>query len=268
MGYRLLALDLDGTLLDAGSRIPPAHREAVVQARAKGLEVVIVTGRSWHEMDRFYQELGLTTPAITLLGAQVVDGQGRPILERRMEAAAAVALAQVADDRGWSLSVVFDSGVVRSNGRPPDYTPWEQWNPFTRVGGPLAPAVAARPPLHMCAYGKAACDGFLAAFAGGLPATQWNLDAPAPDAVALFFWHEAVNKGAALAAFCAERGFHPSEVVAMGDNAIDLPMLRWAGTGVAMAAAPPHVQAECALVADPGDPQPVATALRRLGILP
>lgn len=268
MKYRLLALDLDGTLLDHDSRIPPAHREAVLTAMARGLEVVIVTGRSWHEMDAFYRELGLKTPAITLLGIQVVDGQGNTMWERRMDPTAANALTAAAETHGWPLSVIFESGVVAANRRAPDFARWEHWNPFTRVTAePLAPRVAARAPLFMAVYGKAGCAACRALFPAGLPGTQWELHAPHDAEHVLFVWHREVDKGTALAAFCAERGYAPAEVVAMGDTLVDLPMLKWAGTGVAMAAAPAPVQAECALVAAAGDPAPVATALQRLGIV-
>lgn len=54
----------------------------------------------------------------------------------------------------------------------------------------------------------------------------------------------------------------------MGDALLDLSMLRWAGTGVAMAAAPDEVKRVCALVTEPDDPHPVATALWRLGLTP
>ncbi len=267
MSYRLIALDLDGTLLNAAAQVPQVHKAAVRQAMAQGLEIIIVTGRSWGEMELFYRDLGLTTPAITLLGAQVVDGHGHLIWEQRMDPAAAAAVANAADAGGWALSAVFDSGVAHATRRPHDFTHWEQWNPFTHISGSLAPRVAVQSPLFIAAYGKQACDACLAEFPAGLPATQWDLHAPQPDDMALFYWHREVDKGRALAAFCAGRGIQAAEVVALGDSTGDLAMLRWAGTGVAMAVAPPHVQAECALVTAADDPHPVATALQRLGIL-
>ena len=45
---RLLAIDIDGTLLDSRGRLPDAHREAVVDAHASGIEIALVTGRSFH----------------------------------------------------------------------------------------------------------------------------------------------------------------------------------------------------------------------------
>lgn len=270
--WRLLALDLDGTLLDAAGRLPAPHREAVRAVRAAGVEVVLVTGRSWHETVDIYRQLELTAPAITFLGAQVRDAAGRVLAERRLEPEAAAALVAAAEAPGGeplALSVCLDSGDVVANRRPPDFGPWAAWNPHTRVVGPLAPHLAGRPaPVFVAAFGAAAVRGLAAAFPGGLPATQVALHAPAPDEVAAFFWHGAVDKGTALADLCTRLGVAPDQVVAMGDSALDLPMLRWAGCGVAMAAAPPEVKAACRLVADAGDPYPVATALARLGLVP
>ncbi|MCG0238127.1 MAG: HAD-IIB family hydrolase [Firmicutes bacterium] len=264
--YRLLALDLDGTLLDAQGRVPPAHRDAVRQAMARGLEVVIATGRSWHEMVEIYHDLGLTTPAITLTGCQVVDARGRVLWEQRMDPAAAERLAAWAEAGGYCLVAVLDSGDAVATCRAPDFGPWEQWNPFTRVVGPLRPLLR-RPPLLMAVYGRSACAA-AAPLVRELPHTQTAFWAPTPEEHVLCLWHREADKGRALAAFCQRRGYRPAEVIAMGDSVIDIPMLAWAGAGVAMPGAPPEVQAAAALRLEGPDPWPVRTALRRLGVLP
>ncbi|MFO7171403.1 MAG: HAD-IIB family hydrolase [Bacillota bacterium] len=265
--YRLLALDLDGTLLDAQGRVPPAHRDAVRQAMARGLEVVIATGRSWHEMVDIYQDLGLTTPAITLTGCQVVDARGRVLWEQRMDPAAAERLAAWAEAGGYSLVAVLDSGDVVATCQAPDFGPWEHWNPFTRVVGPLGPLLRRRPPLLMAVYGRSACAA-AAPLARDLPHTQAALWAPSAAEHVLCLWHREADKGRALAAFCQSRGYRPEEVIAMGDSVIDIPMLTWAGVGVAMPGAEPGVRAAATLRLEGPDPWPVRTALRRLGVLP
>ena len=45
---RLLAVDIDGTLLDSRGRLPDAHREAIADAAARGIDIVLVTGRGFH----------------------------------------------------------------------------------------------------------------------------------------------------------------------------------------------------------------------------
>ncbi|BDG59140.1 HAD family hydrolase [Caldinitratiruptor microaerophilus] len=267
-GYRLLVLDLDGTLLDARGQLPEAHRRAVQTVRRQGVEVLIATGRDWDAMLDVYRALGLSTPAITIAGAQIVDSDGRVLKEHRMHPDAVAAIESAAEAAGASLVAVQDSGLSLGTRRADDFGPWEIWNPWTRiVGEPLARHRGGKLPLFMAVYGKRSCEALLP-LAPALPDTQWELWAPRDDEHVLYLWHRDANKGTALAEFCAARGYRPEEVVAMGDALLDLSMLSWAGTGVAMAAAPDEVKRVCALVTEPDDPHPVATALWRLGLTP
>ena len=68
----LIALDLDGTLLDPQGRVPQSAREAVAQAREAGVEVVISTGRSAQEAAFFAQEAGCGILAAALGGSVYV----------------------------------------------------------------------------------------------------------------------------------------------------------------------------------------------------
>lgn len=74
MNYRVIALDLDGTLLDNQKRILPQSLAALAEARAVGVEVV-VTGRHHIAIHPFYQALQITTPAICCNGTYMYDFQ-------------------------------------------------------------------------------------------------------------------------------------------------------------------------------------------------
>jgi hypothetical protein len=69
--YPLLALDLDGTLLDHARRISPRTRDAVRRARDRGVTILLASARPPRSMLRFYQELDLDTPLIAYNGALV-----------------------------------------------------------------------------------------------------------------------------------------------------------------------------------------------------
>ncbi len=75
MSYRVIALDLDGTLLDNQKRILPQSLEALAQARAAGVQVVVVTGRHHVAIHPFYQALQIDTPAICCNGTYLYDFQ-------------------------------------------------------------------------------------------------------------------------------------------------------------------------------------------------
>lgn len=75
MSYRVIALDLDGTLLDNQKRILPQSLAALAQARAAGIKVVVVTGRHHVAIHPFYQALEIDTPAICCNGTYLYDFQ-------------------------------------------------------------------------------------------------------------------------------------------------------------------------------------------------
>lgn len=69
--YRLLALDLDGTLLNENSEISPGNAEWVKRAQAAGVTVILSTGRGFDSALPFAQQLGLDTPMITVNGGEI-----------------------------------------------------------------------------------------------------------------------------------------------------------------------------------------------------
>ncbi|KLU19670.1 pyridoxal phosphate phosphatase, partial [Proteus mirabilis] len=77
MSYRVIALDLDGTLLDDQKRILPESLEALNLARKAGVKVLIVTGRHHVAIHPFYQALDLDTPAICCNGTYLYDYIGK-----------------------------------------------------------------------------------------------------------------------------------------------------------------------------------------------
>ncbi len=81
MTYRIIALDLDGTLLDSKKRILPESLSALAQARAEGVKVVVVTGRHHVAIHPFYQALELDTPAICCNGTYLYDYQAKKVLD-------------------------------------------------------------------------------------------------------------------------------------------------------------------------------------------
>lgn len=69
--YRLLALDLDGTLLNENSEITPGNKEWVLRAQEAGITVILSTGRGFDSALTFAEQLGLKTPMITVNGGEI-----------------------------------------------------------------------------------------------------------------------------------------------------------------------------------------------------
>ena len=73
MSYRVIALDLDGTLLNSAKTILPETLEALHKAQQSGVEIILATGRHHSAIHPFYQALQLTTPAVCCNGTYLYD---------------------------------------------------------------------------------------------------------------------------------------------------------------------------------------------------
>jgi Cof subfamily protein (haloacid dehalogenase superfamily) len=250
MSITLLALDLDGTLLDRKGQISRENRRAVAEAQAAGLEVVLITGRSWRSAQPYYEALSLTGPAICYLGALVVaDGSGRilhhrPLTETAWERLRRFALSEalpVTACIGADQAVVdgqlperelFAADTAFATCRADDFTDWEGWNPYTVMAPDLAPCRAA--PIMVAVYGDRAVGRVQESFPGGLPDSQFDLTDKIAGETVLHIWHAEADKGLALSRFCRERSLLPEQVAAIGDAPMDIGMIRCAGIGVAV----------------------------------
>ncbi|HYF91910.1 MAG TPA: HAD family hydrolase [Symbiobacteriaceae bacterium] len=275
MRMKLLAFDLDGTLVDEHSHMTDANRQAILAARQAGLEVILVTGRSWRGTKPVYDGLGLTGPAICYLGALVVaDGAGlvlshHPLVPGAWETLRAFAVReglpvtacvgtdQAVADGGLPTGGLVATDTAFSTRRADDFPTWDFWHPFsTTISPDLAPCAA--PPIMLAVYGETAVRRALAAFPDGLPDCQFDLYDKVAGETVLHIWHSAVNKGHALAKVCATIGIAPDEVAAFGDMPMDASMLAFAGIGVAVPGAHAALKDVATWVAEPHE------AIRRI----
>ncbi len=266
---KLLALDLDGTLLNRDSELPEENRLAVNLARAAGIETVIVTGRSWRSTEKFYREMEMTGPAICYLGALVLaDGTGRIHRYRSLVPEAWTALREYAVAEGLAVTACMGTDQAVADGDLParnlvaadtafatcqadDFTNWAEWNPYTEIVPDLAPC--AVPPIMAAVYGDKAVRQVMQRFPGGLPGSQFDLTDRIAGETVLHVWHAEVDKGLVLAEYCRARGIKPEEVAAFGDAPMDLGMIKYAGLGVAMPTGHPALQKAADLVATPAE---------------
>src|SRR4051812_47398453 len=108
--YRLVALDLDGSLLDPAHRISPANRRAVQDCLDRGVRVVLASGRLFASVRPHCRSLGLVGPQITLNGAVIADADSGASSAVSGLTAEAVAAAAGAATAGGPPLVVFCPG--------------------------------------------------------------------------------------------------------------------------------------------------------------
>jgi Cof subfamily protein (haloacid dehalogenase superfamily) len=257
MSIRLIALDLDGTLLDSRGHVSERNRRAILEARGRGVEVAIVTGRRFRDARPLALELGLDVPVIAHNGAltkhartlETVSAQLLPLDAARATlrvARAHGADALVSDDAQGPGVLVYDH--IDEDDRPlAEYIEWSR-----RIHGEEA-AHAIRQvasleeyldhaPVHITFSGTQAKTEILAeAFARELGASVKLMTTiyPRINFGLIDVIHPEVSKGTGLAAVAAELNVARAEVLAVGDNHNDREMLEYAGVRVIVGNAEP-----------------------------
>ncbi|MFD7876182.1 Cof-type HAD-IIB family hydrolase [Streptomyces sp. NPDC059378] len=246
---RLIATDLDGTLLRDDKSVSPRTVAALTAAEEAGIEVFFVTGRPARWMDVVSAHVHGHGLAICGNGAAVVDLHGGPGAHRfvkvrelaRQNALDAVQLLRDAAP-GTVVAVEQTYGFHQEPAYPklhmeiPDHLA-----PAEDLLAPDGPC-AAEPVLKILAYHPDLDpDDFLGV--GRLAiGTRASVTRSSPSALLEISGH-GVSKASTLALCCAERGISPEEVVAFGDMPNDVEMLTWAGRSYAMGNAHPDVVA-------------------------
>ncbi|HVF57820.1 MAG TPA: Cof-type HAD-IIB family hydrolase [Pyrinomonadaceae bacterium] len=253
MGIRLIALDLDGTLLNSRGELTERNRSAIRAARAAGVAVTLVTGRRFRDARPLALELGLDVPVIAHNGAltkhaRTLETVSASLMPRR--AAHAVirvgrecgADALVSDDHVGAGLLVYDH-ISEGNTALAKYVAWSRRIVGDEEAGDAVRQVPSleefldHDPLHVAFSGTcAAMERLSATMRDELGATVKLLLTlyPKQDFALLDVLHPEASKGAGLAAVASEQNLKREEVMAIGDNLNDLEMLEYAGTGVLM----------------------------------
>ena len=235
-GLKLIAIDLDGTLLDPEERISERNRAAIARVRAAGAEVVLVTARGFHRARPFALELGLSLPVLCCGGALVADSvTGNTLVHRPLPAACALPILRFALDRRLLILVHYDGHYFAHPDTIAAYAdvaalvspPWSSCadlDDLVRLGS-----------TFLRALGNESVAQLRAAFETEYAGRHQFVELTWRGLADLGVYDVRVSKGNTLRAFCQERGIEQEEVMAIGDNVSDASMFAVAGVKVAMA---------------------------------
>jgi len=264
--YRLLAIDLDGTLLTPrpSRNITPRARRALARAVKAGVTLVIATGQNLAVLRAMCGDLPLNGPQIIENGAVIADISGNITHEHHLPADQVLPALDLLRDSGFHRAfhtihrVYVDRGTPRAREwYSPPVPPVEELDDVASLS-PLpcikVVGIADEPTI------RSRRDDFEQRFAGKLYVTQSSFDL-------IEFLHPEVSKGNALRQIAADLSIPACEVVAIGDNHNDLGMLRFAGLGVAMGNAHDEVKAEADFVTRSNAEDGVAVVIEEI-ILP
>jgi HAD superfamily hydrolase (TIGR01484 family) len=257
---RVVASDLDGTLLRGDLTVSERTRTAIHDARRAGVTFVAVTGRPPRSVRSLNEHIGLEGIAICANGALVYDLDSDTVQDQT-PLAAEVALRIVRGLRKVAPGVAFAWEDVEGFSCEPTWgrdpmTPVQRielGDPVELVRVPLLKMLARHTDLDFDELAEGARR-----VAGDDAIVTWSTRQVVEVSAA------GVTKAYALERVCARLGVNPTEVVAIGDMPNDLTMLAWAGRGVAVANADPEVLAAVDEVTASNEDDGVAMVLERV----
>ncbi len=273
MSIRLVAIDIDGTLLDSRWQLPGRNRATIAAALAQGVEVAVVTGRRY---DFAKPVLDLLPPPITAIvsnGAIVRLADGSTPIRHLLPARTAEVVLRATVDVRDGAGVIFDrprGGQVafeRIDQSHPSRKAYAERNrEFIIEVSPLERALT-EDPIQVMFNGGFAEMRALAARLKALPeAGSFTLaltEYEARNFSLLDVMPAGCTKGSTLQEWARRQGYQRDEIAAFGDNLNDIEMLQVAGLPIVMGNAVPELLSMGWAVTDTHDNAGVAQGLER-----
>ena len=252
MGVRLIALDIDGTLLDSRWQVSDANRAAIAEAARRGIEVALVTGRRYDFALPVARRLDAPLTMIVNNGALIRSKEGRTHLRHLLDRRIAERVLHLTKPWRDGAAVVFDRPVanqVMLESMDPDdslrYAYYSRNKEFIGFAQPLETCLT-EDPIQVMFSGRVApmrdaeaalrSADFAADFALAVTCYE-SKDFSMIDVI-----NPICSKGSSLAEWASVRGFAREEVMAIGDNHNDLEMLTFAGIPVVMGNSVPELK--------------------------
>jgi len=251
--YRLLAIDIDGTLVNSREELSPATQAALARAGRAGIHLVLATGRRYSRTLHLVEPLGISVPLVTAGGALVKDPRDHrtlycakfdpAVLRRALETVARSGFEPVVCADTYALG--FDYYLAREDTASAELGEYLRLNPGC---GRLWPELVADPPPGIfAAFAMGTRDQMLALEAAlaavlGEKISTHVLRSPKYSGFMCEIAPGEVTKWSAIRRLAAGWGIAEHEICAVGDDVNDIPMIRAAGLGIAMGNALPEVK--------------------------
>jgi Cof subfamily protein (haloacid dehalogenase superfamily) len=259
---KLIATDLDGTLLDSTGKIPERNIEVIREAIARGVAMTICTGRMFSSARRFAEQLAIKKPLICYNGAMARGIGEDPLWHLTLALPIAKKLLSVCRERGVHVQSYMDDDVYVSDANDPAFKEYSAHFGVTgRVIGNALYSPTTSPTKLLAMTEKAEDAAALALdlqrqFGDEIYITRSNMNF-------VEMMNPNVNKAAGLAKLAGIMGFTMDEVLAIGDGENDVEMVGSAGVGVAMGNGAPKIRGAAKHVAPTNDENGVSWAVER-----
>ena len=258
MRIDLIALDLDGTLLDPQERISERNRAAIRRSLEAGVRGVLVTGRGTDLPIRVSRELNLNLPVICCHGALTKDfGANKTLVHLPVPLPYAKPMIEYAEANGLSIAIYSEEFFWRLEGTHLFMD--DMSGPAWREAKTFADVLHEAPTLIRF-LGEESVRAMEREFGDWPLAFRHETWGDFHECAVL---NRDASKKNALKQLCADFQILPERVLAIGDSRNDVSMLRWAGVGVAMGNALPEVKENVRFVTASNQEDGVALAIER-----
>src|SRR6266567_1355275 len=276
MPVRLIALDIDGTLLDSRWRLTDANRHAIQEAARRGIEVALVTGRRYDFALPVAQDLGCPLTMIVNNGGLIRSSEGQTRLKRLLSVEAARSVLEMASNWRDGAAVIFDRPrenqlILERLDRDDSirYTYYSRNLEFIGIVSPIESCLTESPLQVMFSGTVAEMFENERLFVSWPLAPELKLASTkyvSKDFAMLDVLPPGCTKGSALAEWATLQGLKRSEILAIGDNHNDLEMLEFAGIPVVMQNCVPELKSYGWHETDSNDDSGVAAAIERFAL--
>lgn len=251
--YRMLALDLDGTILRPDGLFSSRTKDAIALAQSAGYLLCIATGRNFTESRQIVSDLGIAGECVFVGGAVVIDTRtGRTLQRTAMHPALAAEFCGVIESMGHAALALQDTGstgidylITRDL---PLHSASKKWMGALKMDIQYFPRLAQHPHANtlrvgMCvdaADAEAIHEQLLSHFAERTMICRLLVPGSLSHVIEAF--DPAVSKWGGIQYIAARHQVAAEEIIAVGDDLNDVQMLRHAGLGVAMGNARPGLK--------------------------
>mgnify|MGYP000846753126 FL=1 len=273
--YRLLAIDIDGTLVNSRDELTPATRVALSRVAEAGIRIVLATGRRYSRTLPLVEPLGIDVPLVTASGALVKDPlDHRTLYRAEFDQGLLRRTLTIVAEHGFdsiiyadTFSEGFDFYYPRMDVSTRQLAEYLEMNPDC---GRHWPQLVSDPPPEIFAGFTMGTQGQMLnlehALHQGLPRQLHThvLRSPRYTGFMCEFSADGVTKWSAIHRLAEQWGIGEESICAVGDDVNDIPMIRAAGLGVAMGNAQPQVKAAADWIVSSHDEDGLVQVAQRL----
>ena len=237
---KLIAFDLDGTLLNSQGQVLDSSKKAIKQAQDQGTKIVLVTGRHHVAARPYHYELGLDTPVICCNGAYIMDfNQPEPVYSNPLSKDQARRIIKVARERNMHILMYVEDAMTYEvlNPHMEKLSNWAKAQPeivrpnIKKINDALAVMESAHS-IHKFVLSHTDQQQFLSGYQHIQTMTDLSCERSWVDRIDIA--NSGNTKGNTLLRLAKQWGIDREDIIAVGDNDNDISMVHLAGMGVAM----------------------------------